>query len=62
MVQAFERVAGRNLPHEVVARRAGDLATVFADASLAENELGWKAERSIDDAMRDTLHYLELRV
>ena len=62
IVRAFERISGRNLPHKIVARREGDLATVFADASLAENELGWKAERSINDAIRDTLNYLELRV
>ncbi len=62
MVSAFERASGRKLPYKVAPRRAGDLAEVYADPSLAWQELGWKASMSIDDAMRDTLHYLELCV
>ena len=62
MVSAFERASGRKLPYKIAPRRAGDLAEVYADPSLAWQELGWKASMSIDDAMRDTLHYLELCV
>jgi len=59
MVKAFSKASGRPLPHKIVGRRAGDLAEFYADASLAEKELGWKTELTVDDAMRDTLKYLE---
>ena len=58
MVEKFESVSGRKLPVKVVERRPGDLAVVYADPSKAERELGWKAELSIEDAMRDTINYL----
>lgn len=37
-----------DVPYEIVGRRPGDIATGFADASKAEQELGWKAELGID--------------
>lgn len=60
MVKAFEKVSGSPLTHKIVGRRAGDLAVVYADASKAERELGWKATRTVDEAMRDTLKFLGL--
>lgn len=59
MVAAFDRASGRKLPCQVVGRRAGDLAEFYADPSLARERLGWQTELSIDDAMRDTLKFLE---
>jgi UDP-glucose 4-epimerase len=53
VLHAFERAAGRELPHTVVGRRAGDIAASFADPSRAERELGWKATRDIDDMCAD---------
>jgi UDP-glucose 4-epimerase len=53
VVHAFERAAGRRVPLEFAARRAGDVAQCYADASLAERELGWRAERGLDDMCRD---------
>lgn len=53
LFHAFERAVGRELPYEVVGRRAGDLAAFWADPSRAEQELGWKATRSIDDMCAD---------
>lgn len=58
MIAAFEKASGKKLPYKVVARRAGDLAEMYADPSKAERELGWKAELTIEDAMRDTLRFL----
>ena len=58
MMAAFEKVSGEKLPYKIVGRRAGDLAEVCADPAKAEKELGWKAERTVEDAMRDTLKYL----
>ncbi len=62
MVRAFEKESGSELPYTIAPRRAGDLAKIFADAGKAERELGWKAERTIADAMRDTINYLKTGV
>ena len=59
MVKAFEKAAGKPLPFKIAGRRPGDLAVVFAGAEKAEKELGWKAELTIEDAMRDTINYLK---
>ena len=59
MVKAFEKAAGKPLPYKIAGRRSGDLAVVFAGAEKAEKELGWKAELTIEDAMRDTINYLK---
>ena len=56
MVRGFERASGRPVPYRVVARRPGDVAQCWADPSLAEQLLGWRAEhgaeRMCEDAWR----------
>ena len=59
MIAAFEKASGRKLPYIVAPRRAGDLAECFADPSKAERELDWHTELTIEDAMRDTIKYLD---
>ncbi len=54
MVSAFEQASGRKIPYEVVSRRPGDIAACFADPTLAESELGWKAELGLADMCTDT--------
>ena len=54
LLHAFERAVGRELPYEVVARRPGDVATSYADASKANEELGWSTKKSIDEMAADT--------
>ena len=54
LLHAFERACGRELPYEVGPRRAGDLPTTFADPTRAREELGWKAQKTIDDMCTDT--------
>ena len=54
VIRSFERVSGRPVPYEFVPRRAGDLAAYWADASLAERELDWKAQRGLHEMMADT--------
>lgn len=58
MVDAFEKASGKELPKKIAGRRAGDLAEFYAKPTKAENELNWKATRTVDDAMRDTLKFL----
>lgn len=54
LVAAFERASGREIPYEIVARRPGDIASSYADPSRAEQELGWRATRSVDDMCADS--------
>ena len=54
MVKAFERVTGIKIPYEIVARRPGDLATVYSCPDKSAELLGWKAEYNLDDMCRDT--------
>lgn len=60
VVRAFERASGRTIPIEKVARRAGDVAESYADPSLAESLLGWKAVHGLDDMCRDTWRWQDL--
>jgi UDP-glucose 4-epimerase len=53
MAEAFARISGRRVPHQVAGRRPGDIAVCYADPSLAHAELGWRAELGIDDMVRD---------
>jgi UDP-glucose 4-epimerase len=53
IVQAFEQASGRKVPYEVTARRPGDIASCYADPEKASTELGWKAERGLDEMCAD---------
>ena len=54
VVRAFEGATGVSVPYEIVAARAGDIAEAVADPRRANDELGWKATRSLDEACRDS--------
>jgi UDP-glucose 4-epimerase len=54
MVGAAAKAVGRPIPHQVVERRPGDIAECFADASLAEEVLGWRAERGLEAMCLDS--------
>lgn len=54
MQTAMEKASGKKIPYKIVARRAGDLGSIFADSSLALAELGWKTERTLDEMCEDT--------
>jgi len=50
LINSFKEASGENIPYTVVGRRPGDVASCYADPSLANRELEWKAELSIQDA------------
>ena len=54
MIRAFEKASDAPVPYEIVDRRPGDLPEYYADPSLAEKLLGWKAELGIDRMCEDT--------
>lgn len=57
VIKAFEEENAINIPFKIVGRRAGDVASSYADASKAENELKWKAERTLKDMVRDAWNW-----
>ena len=54
VVKAFSEASGREIPYEIAPRRAGDIATCYADPKKANEELGWKAERGIKEMCGDS--------
>jgi UDP-glucose 4-epimerase len=57
MVNAFAQTNGVEVPYQLVARRPGDVAACYADASRAKNELNWQAELGLKDMVRDSWHW-----
>ena len=53
MVKAMSKACGHEIKYKVGPRRPGDIATCYADASLANKEMGWEAKRSLDEMCRD---------
>ncbi len=51
LVAAFEKATGVKVPHKIVGRRAGDIEKIWADTTFANRELGWKAERPIEETL-----------
>lgn len=54
VAHAFEKASGVTIPYEIKARRSGDIATCFSDSSKAAAELGWKAQRGIEEMCEDS--------
>ncbi|MBR9917729.1 UDP-glucose 4-epimerase GalE [bacterium] len=53
MIKAFENASGKTVDYKIGPRRSGDIATCYADPAKAEKELGWKAERGIEEMCVD---------
>lgn len=51
VIQSFDKVSGKSLPYKFAPKREGDVIQAYADTTKANQELGWKAESSLDDAM-----------
>jgi len=54
LVAAFSKAADKEIPYEIVQRRAGDIASCYASSEKANKELGWSAEKTIEDACADS--------
>ncbi|MCC8016415.1 MAG: UDP-glucose 4-epimerase GalE [Clostridiales bacterium] len=54
VVKAFEKASGVKIPYKIGPRRAGDIATCYSDPGKAYRELGWKAERDIEEMCEDS--------
>ncbi|MFV0361773.1 MAG: UDP-glucose 4-epimerase GalE [Suipraeoptans sp.] len=54
MVKAFGEACGKDIPYEIKPRREGDIATCYADPTLAKTELNWQAEKTLEQMCKDT--------
>ena len=54
VVKAFEKACGKEIPYQIKPRRAGDIATCYADATLAKKELSWEAKYDIEEMCADS--------
>ncbi len=62
LIHIFEKATGVKLNYQIAGRRAGDIEQVWANPELANNELGWKAETSMEDTLRSAWNWqLKLR-
>ncbi len=57
LVEAFEKANGVKIPYAISERRAGDVATCYADSSKAKEQLGWEAEKTIEDMCKDSWNW-----
>ncbi len=57
VVHAFEKACGKPIPYKIAPRRAGDIATSYADSSKAKELLGWTATQTIDDMCEDSWRF-----
>jgi len=51
VINSFEKVSGKKLNYKIVGRREGDIISAYADTQKANNELGWKAQLTLEDAL-----------
>jgi len=52
VIKSFEKVSGEKLPYKIVGRREGDITAAYADTNKANNDLNWKAVRTLDEALK----------
>ncbi|MFR0822209.1 MAG: UDP-glucose 4-epimerase GalE [Clostridia bacterium] len=59
MVKAFEKTTRKQVAYRIAPRREGDIATCYSNPKKAKEELGWQAEKTLEDMCRDSWHYME---
>lgn len=57
IIQNFEKANGIKIPYQIAPRRAGDVASSYSSPAKAEKELGWKAEKNIEDMCKDAWRF-----
>jgi UDP-glucose 4-epimerase len=61
VIHSFEKISGMKLKYQVVSRRPGDIVKIWADPSYANKELGWKAEKNLDEMMKSAWEWEKAR-
>ena len=60
MIRFFDEVSGLSLPFKIGDRRPGDVPEIYANTEKASSVLGWKAKRSVKEAIRNAWNYEQL--
>lgn len=58
MVKAFVKATGKDVPYKIAPRRAGDIATCYAEPTKAKEELNWQAEKTLEEMCKDSWNYI----
>lgn len=59
MVEAFKETTGKEVKYKITQRRAGDIATCYADPTKAKEELNWTAEKTLKEMCKDSWNFIE---
>ncbi|MDE5753774.1 MAG: UDP-glucose 4-epimerase GalE [Oscillospiraceae bacterium] len=59
MIHAYEKACGHALPYQITSRRAGDIASSYADASLAKQLLNWEAHETLETMCADSWNFMQ---
>ncbi|KFF19885.1 UDP-glucose 4-epimerase GalE [Flavobacterium hydatis] len=59
VITSFEKVSDKKLPYKIVARREGDITEAYANTAKANDVLGWKAQSTLDEAMKSAWKWEE---
>ena len=51
MIKSFEKVSGTKLNYKIVERREGDVTAAYADTTIANKELNWRTEKTLDETI-----------
>ena len=62
MIKAFEKASGKNIPYQIAPRREGDIATCYANASRAKEELKWEAKYEIEKMCEDAWKFASTHI
>jgi len=57
VIEAYKKAAAKDIPYKIAPRRAGDIAACYAEPSLANDVLNWRAEKSLDQMVQDSWHW-----
>jgi UDP-glucose 4-epimerase len=57
VIKTFEEITGKPFSYKIMPRREGDVTAVYADVSLAKNELGWQTEKTLKEALTDSWNW-----
>ena len=59
VIKAFEKASGKPLNYKIVDRREGDITAAYADTTIANKELNWKTEKTLEEALETAWKWQE---
>lgn len=62
MIKTFEKATGKEVKYKIAPRREGDIATCYSDPKKAQEELGWKALKTLEDMCKDSWRFIQKQI